>query len=61
MLRAVDTAMAEARCQLTLSRLEWLDEAAEADCDLALRSAKEEIIQGQLKNNKGMIDILDNI
>ncbi len=52
-IREVDTAMAEARAQFTVSRLEWLDEAVEAKSLGVVRNAREEIISGTLRNNRG--------
>ena len=52
-IRDVDVHMAEARAQFTVSRLEWLDEAVEAKVSLVVSSAKEEIISGTLRNNRG--------
>ena len=55
-IRDVDVAMAEARAQFTVSRLEWLDEAIEAKYSMAVFSAKEEIISGTLRNNRGTVN-----
>ena len=54
-LRDVDVAMAQARAQFTVSRLEWLDEAIEAKAAPAVFSAMEEVISGTLKNNRGTV------
>ena len=54
-IREVDTAMAEARAHFTVSRLEWLDEAVEAKCFEVVRNAREELISGTLRNNRGTV------
>ena len=54
-IRDVDVHMAEARAQFTVSRLEWLDEAVEAKCALVVADAKEEVISGTLRNNRGTV------
>ena len=46
--------MAEAKCQFTISRLEWLDDAVEVRCH-AVRKAREEILDGTLRNNRGTV------
>lgn len=46
--------MAEARCRYTISRLEWLDEAVEINSQ-AVRQAKEELLDGTLRNNRGTV------
>jgi hypothetical protein len=53
-LQRVDTSMAEAKCQFTVSRLEWLDEAVEVRC-AAVRKAREELLDGTLRNNRGTV------
>ena len=47
--------MAEARAHFTVSRLEWLDEAVEAKSLGYVRNAKEEVISGTLRNNRGTV------
>ena len=54
-IRDVDVHMAEARAQFTVSRLEWLDEAVEAKCALVVADAREEVISGTLRNNRGTV------
>ncbi len=46
--------MAEARCRYTVSRLEWLDEAVEIQSH-AVRQAREELLNGTLRNNRGTV------
>jgi len=46
--------MAEARCQYTISRLEWLDEDVELKAH-AVRQAREELLDGTLRNNRGTV------
>ena len=90
-LQRVDSSMAEAKCQFTISRvcffvliilildlvtilglkqqiltfcecsmtfficqLEWLDEAVEVRCH-AVRKAREEMLDGTLRNNRGTV------
>ena len=57
-IRDVDVHMAEARAQFTVSRLEWLDEAVEAKCALVVADAKEEVISGTLRNNRGTVRLI---
>ena len=57
-IREVDEAMAQARAQFTVSRLEWLDEAVEAKSQAYVYNAREEIISGTLRNNRGTVSIL---
>ena len=49
--------MAEAKCQFTISRLEWLDDAVEVRCH-AVRKAREEILDGTLRNNRGTVSYI---
>jgi len=49
--------MAEAKCQFTISRLEWVDEVVEVRSH-AVRKAREEILDGILKNNRGTVSLL---
>ena len=52
-IRDVDIAMAQARANFTVSRLEWLDEAVEAKSAAFVYNSKEEVISGTLRNNRG--------
>ncbi len=54
-IREVDVAMAKARAHFTVSRLEWLDEAVENKASTHVYSAKEEVISGTLRNNRGTV------
>ena len=54
-LHEVDNAMAQARANFTVSRLEWLDEGVEARCSSIVANANEEIISGTLRNNRGTV------
>lgn len=54
-LQDVDKAMAQARANFTVSRLEWLDEGVEARCSSIVANAGEEIISGTLRNNRGTV------
>ena len=54
-IREVDESMAQARAQFTVSRLEWLDEAVEAKSQAYVYNAREEIISGTLRNNRGTV------
>ena len=55
-LHRVDSCMAEAKCQFTISRLEWLDDTVEVKCH-AVRKAREEILDGTLRNNRGTVSL----
>ena len=55
-LKKVDTSMAEAKCQFTISRLEWVDEVVEVRSH-SVRKAREEILDGILKNNRGTVSL----
>lgn len=52
-IREVDIAMAQARANFTVSRLEWLDEAVETKAMAFVYNAREEVISGTLRNNRG--------
>ena len=54
-LKDVDNAMAQARANFTVSRLEWLDEGVEARSSSIVANAEEEIISGTLRNNRGTV------
>ena len=54
-IKSVDTEMAKARANFTVSRLEWLDEGIENKLSHAVYSAKEELISGTLRNNRGTV------
>lgn len=54
-IRDVDVSMAEGRAQFTISRLEWLDEGVEAKYGFIVANAKEEMISGTLRNNRGTV------
>ena len=54
-LHEVDNAMAQARANFTVTRLEWLDEGVEARCSSIVANANEEIISGTLRNNRGTV------
>ena len=56
-IRDVDVAMAQARAHFTVSRLEWLDEAVEVKCAPFVYNAKEEVISGTLRNNRGTVSL----
>lgn len=45
--------MARARCQNTLSRLDWLDENPEMKETIS--EASEEMLDGMLRNNRGTV------
>ena len=60
-LHEVDNAMAQARANFTVSRLEWLDEGVEARCSSIVANANEEIISGTLRNNRGTVKNYINI
>lgn len=51
-LQDVDKAMAQARCQNTIARLDWLDDCP-VDAKVAVNNASEEILEGVLRNNRG--------
>ena len=53
-LQRVDASMAEAKCQFTISRLEWLDDQVEIK-STAVRMAREELLDGTLRNNRGTV------
>jgi hypothetical protein len=48
--------IAEARCQFTLSRLEWPGDGDELRYE-AVRHAREELLDGTLKNNRGTVRV----
>lgn len=54
-IKEVDIAMAQSRANFTISRLEWLDEAIESKASQYVYSAKEEVISGTLRNNRGTV------
>ena len=54
-IREVDVAMAQARANFTVSRLEWLDEAVETKAMAFVYNAREEVISGTLRNNRGTV------
>lgn len=60
-LKDVDNAMAQARANFTVSRLEWLDEGVEARSSSIVANAEEEIISGTLRNNRGTVKNYINI
>ena len=60
-LHDVDNAMAQARANFTVSRLEWLDEGVEARSSSIVANAEEEIISGTLRNNRGTVKNYINI
>ena len=47
--------MAQARANFTVSRLEWLDEAVEVKSAAFVYNAREEVISGTLRNNRGTV------
>jgi hypothetical protein len=49
--------MAQARANFTVSRLEWLDEAVETKAMAFVYNAREEVISGTLRNNRGTVRI----
>ena len=56
-LHDIDRAMAEAKANFTISRLEWLDEAVEAKYAPIVAQAKEEVLSGTLRNNRGTVSV----
>ena len=51
----VDQAMAQTKCQITLDRLEWLDELDSQSHGIL--EAKEEMLEGVLRNNRGTVSL----
>lgn len=49
----VDRAMARARCQNTLDRLDWLEDTQ--DLKETINEASEEMLEGMLRNNRGTV------
>ena len=43
-----------------MSRLEWLDEAVETKAMAFVYNAREEVISGTLRNNRGTVRIFKN-
>ena len=53
LVQDVDRAMACARCQNTLNRLDWLDETP--NHKETISDATEEMLEGLLRNNRGTV------
>ena len=47
--------MAQTKCQITLDRLEWLDELDSQSHGIL--EAKEEMLEGVLRNNRGTVSL----